>query len=470
MRYCIISTQTMPTITPYGAQAAAPQPAPLRPRALPPRSPSSRTAWWWGAAVILVVAGAVVWWQREVFVPALRKAPTTPGVRTVAASTGSLEKSVRIAGVTGAERFAVLMAPQMRGSRQGRGSQEFNLVLQRVAPAGALVKKGDEVAEFDRQYILQRMEDFKASVDQHSRNVTRLKANLMVSRAAYQQLVIRARGQMEKAALDLKKAPILSAIQAEKYRLDYEEASESYKETAGRSTNVEISEGAAVRRAELDYRQTQLEYSRAERHVNTLLVRAPMNGMVVMQSIRRGGEQAQIQAGDQIGAGQTYMRIVDLSDMIVNANVNQVDAQHVRLGMEARIRFDAYPELELPAQVVSVGAFAIQTGWRGSFVRSVPIRLKLDRTDPRVIPDLSVSADLLMERAEDVTIVPREAVFGSDGEYFAFVQAGGGKWDKRAVEVALENPTAVAVASGVNPGDVLAAEVPPSYAVATDTH
>ncbi|HWQ52701.1 MAG TPA: efflux RND transporter periplasmic adaptor subunit [Bryobacteraceae bacterium] len=462
----------MPTITPYGAQAAAPEPEPpqLRPRTVPPPSPSSRTAWWWGAAAILVAAGAAGWWQREAFAPASRKAPGAPAVRTVAASSGSLEKSVRVTGVTGAERFAVLMAPQMRGSRQGRSGHEFNLVLQRVVRAGALVKKGDEVAEFDRQYILQRMQDFKASVDQHSRNVTRLKANLMVSRAAYQQLVIRAKGQMEKAALDLKKIPILSANQAEKYRLDYEEASESYKETAGRSNNVEISEGAAVRRAELDYKQTQLEYSRAERHVNTLLVHAPINGMVVMETIRRGGEQSQIQAGDQVGAGQTYMRIVDLSDMIVNANMNQVDAQHVRLGMEARIHFDAYPELELPAQVVAVGAFAVQTGWRGSYVRSVPVRLKLDHTDPRVIPDLSVSADLLVERAEDVTIVPREAVFGSEGEHYAFVQAAGGKWDKRPVEVTLENSTAVAVASGVNPGDVLAAEVPPAHAVATDSH
>ena len=216
-----------------------------------------------------------------------------------------------------------------------------------------MVRKGDEVAEFDRQYMLRRMEDFQATVDQHERNVTRLRAYLAIRRAAYEQLVMRAKGTMEKVALDLKKIPILSANLAERYRLDYEEAKRAYEEVASRAENVEISEGSAVRRAELDYKQTQLEYQRAQRYVDRLLVRAPMEGMVVMMTTRRSGERGQIQAGDQIGAGQPYMHIVDLRNMVVDANVNQVDAQDVRLGMEARVRFDAYPELELPAEVVA---------------------------------------------------------------------------------------------------------------------
>lgn len=436
---------------------------------MPPLETRPKKAWWWGAAVLLVVAGGVAWWQKDALAPTARKAPAKPAFRTVRASTGTLQKSVRVAGVTAAEKFAVLMAPQLRGSRSGRSGHEFSLILQQVAPPGIVVKKGDQVAEFDRQYMLRRMEDFQAWVDQHERNVTRLKANLAMSRAAYDQLVIRARGQMEKAALDLKKIPILSANMAERYRLDYEEAKRSYEEIVSRGQNVEISEGSAVRRAELDYKQNQMEYSRAERHVDRLLVRAPIDGMVVMLTTRRSGENAQIQAGDQVHAGQPYMHIVDLSNMVVNANVNQVDAQDVRLGMEARVRFDAYPELELPAEVIAVGAFAVQTGWRGSYVRTIPIRLKLDRTDPRVIPDLSVSADLKMQRSEDATLVPREAVFGEDGEHFAFVQAGTG-WEKRPVEVALENHTTAAISSGVNAGDVLAAEVPAGLAGATDTH
>jgi HlyD family secretion protein len=460
----------MPKTTSMGAQAPAPQPGhtPLRPRALAPRKAKKKgkRAWWWGAAVLLVVVGAVVLWQRQAFTPAAGRTPSGPSFRTTKASAGTLERSIRVSGATGAELFTTMRAPQMRGSRRGRGGGEFTTVLQWVAPSGSFIKKGDPVAEFDRLYILNRMEDFKASVDQHGRNVTRLKANLMMSRAAHNQLVVRARGQMEQAKLDLQKIPVVSANIGERYKLNYEEAKLHYENVLGRTGHVDISEGAAVRRAELDYQQAQLEYTRAERHVNNLLVQAPIDGMVVMLTMHRNRERVQIEAGDQISAGQPYMQIVDLRNMIVNASVNQVDAQSVRLGMKARIQFDAFPELDLPAEVVAVGTLATQTGWRGAYVRSVPLQLKLERTDPRVIPDLSVSADLLVNRLEDATLVPREAVFGAGGEHFAFVRAGSG-WEKRPVEVLMENNTEVAVGSGVNPGDVLAAELPPAQA---DSH
>lgn len=448
------------------APAPEPGPTPLRTRPPKPRPEKSRSAWWWGAAVVLVAVAAVAWWQRHVFAPSAAKGAAGPGFRTVAARAGSLEKGVRVTGVTAAENFAVLRAPRIRGRRSGRSGMEFNLTLHRLAPAGAFVRAGDEVAEFDRQYMLLRLDDYRASVEQHLRNVTRLKANLAVTRAAHAQLVVRARGEMEKAELDLKKIPILSDNDAERYRLNHEEAVRNYEEVRSRTTYVDISEGAAVRRAELHYKESELEYARAQRHVDQLLVRAPIDGMVVMLTLRRSGERAQIREGDQIGSGQPYMHIVDTRSMFVDASINQVDAQHVRLGMEARVGFDAYPELELPARVIGVGAFANQTGWRGSYVRSVPIRLKLERSDPRVIPDLSVSADLVLQKAEDAVIVPREAVFSSGDEQFALVREDPGSWRKRPLEVLLENHVETAVASGVAAGDILAAELPGDHAEA----
>ena len=441
---------------------AGPAPKPERPSViprapLPPEAP--KRAWIWGLAAVVVLGIAVGYWQRQAFT-ATRRAAATHSFRTVKAFTGSLERSVRVAGVTAAERFSMLLAPLMRGSRHYGHGESFMLVLQKLVAAGSRVKKGDVVAEFDRQYMLVRLDDYKATADQHDRNVVKLKAALAVKRAAYDQTVIAARGAMEKAALDIKKAPALSAIAQEKNRLNYEEATAVYQELRKDEPNMIVSESAAIARAEADLRVSRLEYDRAQRNADRMLVKAPIDGMAVMMSVRRGGETAQIQEGDQVYSSQPYLRIVDLSKMVVDASVNQVDAQSVRLGMHAKVRFDAYPDLELPAKVVAVGVFAQSTGWRGAFVRSVPIRLELDHTDPVVIPDLSVSADLVIESVPNATIVPREAVFGGDDEPYAFVHDRDGGWEKRPLEVVTSNATAVAVRSGVNPGDVLAVEPP----------
>ncbi len=214
-----------------------------------------------------------------------------------------------------------------------------------------------------------------------------------------------------------------------------------------------------------DLGESRLELARAQRYFDAMRVRAPIDGMVVRLTIHRNHQNVQIEEGDQVGAGQPYLRIVDLGRMIVNAQVNQTDAHHLRLGTPALVRFDAYPGLELPARVMALGTFAVTGGWRTSWVRHVPVSLELERTDERVVPDLSVSADLILERIEDAAIVPREAVFQEPDSSFVLARASAGEWEKRDVEVVLSNNVEVAVRSGVSPGETVAAELPAGFAL-----
>src|SRR5581483_6551680 len=75
----------------------------------------------------------------------------------------------------------------------GGPSSDFNLVLLNCAPAGSHVKAGDVVAEFDRQYQLLRLDDYRASVAQHEANIVKLKADQGVTRYAQNQLVASAK-------------------------------------------------------------------------------------------------------------------------------------------------------------------------------------------------------------------------------------------------------------------------------------
>ncbi len=373
----------------------------------------------------------------------------------------AVEKTLRVAGVTSANRYVTVMSPQMLGSRRSHGRGSFDLTLQQLTPGGTMVKKGDVVAIFDQQYMMTRLDDYRAWALQHENNVKRLKALLQVTGVNYEQQILRAKANMEKAALDLKKTPIVSAIQAEKLRLNHEEMAARYKMLSGNMRHFMVSETAAIRRAELDLRQTRLELERAERNADKMRVQAPISGITVVMTTHRNHENVQIAAGDQLGPGERFMRIVDTSSMLVTAMVNQVDAQAVRLGLPASIRFDAYPDLELPAHVIGVGSFAQGAGWRPSWVRHVGITLQLDQLDKRVIPDLSVSADLKLEKAPVSPVVPRECLFTAKGEDqpFVFVRQGEG-WEKRPVETGLQNHVEVAVTSGLREGEMLAAEWP----------
>ena len=58
-----------------------------------------------------------------------------------------------------------------------------------------------------------------------------------------------------------------------------------------------------------------------------MLMKAPMDGMTVMQTIRRGPEMTQIQQGDQFFPGQMLHADCGSGSMLVQATVNQADVE-----------------------------------------------------------------------------------------------------------------------------------------------
>ena len=131
----------------------------------------------------------------------------------------------------------------------------------------------------------------------------------------------------------------------------------------------------------------------------------------------------QIREGDMVAAGQPFMTIVDPSSMVLNATVNQVDAERLRLGMKATIRLDAYPDVELPGTLMGIGAMAKISTFRAA-LRGRDSGPDEDREeDARVIPDLTGSArDRAECRRRNTMVAPRSAVFDENGESVVFVQ------------------------------------------------
>lgn len=341
---------------------------------------------------------------------------------------------------------------------------DFGAILQSLIKPGSMVRKGDQVAEFDRQYMLQRLDDFKAGVIQQELNIKRLEAELEVSRKAHEQSILVAKGDVEKARLDLKTVPVRSAIETERFKLALEEAEARYKQLLQEVPYVRIGHEAQMKLAEMDLQQSKLELRRAEANAERMVVRAPIDGMVVMLQIFRGSEFGQVQAGDPIPPGMPYMQIVDPSSMIVNAVVNQVDVEKVRVGARARVRFDAFPDLELPGRVFSIAAMPRSgNSARANYLKEIPVRIRLERMDPRVIPDLSVSVDVVIAEEEAAAIAPLGSVF-RDGDAnsapYVFVRSGD-RWQRREVELGLASYTQVVIRKGLKPGEVVAEERPP---------
>ena len=364
--------------------------------------------------------------------------------------------------------------PSKPGSQRLRAARPLKSIERQITELAADIHAAtcrwlDLVAEFDRQYMLNRIDDYKDSVIQAEASIKNKKANLAVALEAHAQQVRAAKADMEKAKLDLQTLEVVSDIDAERLKLAAEETEARYKQLLTEVPLLGASQKADLRNSEISLETAKIELQKSVSNAERMILKAPMDGMVVMQSVRRGMEFGQARKGDQIYSGQMFMQIVDPSSMVVNASVNQVDAELLRIGMKATVRVDAYPGLELPAHVYSIGAVPV-AGRRPNFMRQIPIRLKLDKMDNRIVPDLSASADVVLETEQQATVAPLASIFheATAGKPFVFVRTADG-WLKRQVELGVQSNIAVAVRGGaLSKGDVVALESPAESAVAAD--
>jgi HlyD family secretion protein len=441
----------------------------------------------WGVlAAVVLIAGYVAYRSQSNARTSDKGSYVT--VPTIVVSMGSVQKTVRVNGTVAAQNSAALLAPRIMGSRgdfnrggDGGGRQggggggnpggggmggpgggpgaDFTLVLLHLAKPGIHVKKGDVVAEFDPTNQLLRLDDYKDAVVQLENTIQKMMANLAATKEAHNQSVRTAKADWDKALLDLKTAAIRSQIDAEKYKLTVEEADSKYKQLVAESALVDESQRAAIRSSELTRDQSKMELSRAEINVQRMTIKAPMDGIVVMGNLVLNNELRQIREGDQISAGQPFMYVVDPRSMVLNATVNQVDAERLRLGMKSTVRLDAYSEVQLPGTLIGIGAMSKTSTFRSSYVGEIPIRMKIDKMDPRVIPDLTGSAEVVLNSEENTLVAPRAAVFEEEGGQFVYVQGQDG-WVRKKVDLGLTSFTHVSIRSGLQQGEVIAAQRP----------
>lgn len=413
----------------------------------PPAAPGGlRRGKWIVAALVLAGFVAFKVSQRPEPTPA---APVV-AVKTAKATIGPLEVTRRVGGQTSSRSYANITAPMMRGPEGNRP-----LVLMTLAKSGSIAKKGDMVAQFDPGWLQDHTDDTTATVAQAESDVRKRVAEQGIEWENLEQTLRVNKAELDKAKIEMGAVELRTAIDQELLKLALEEADARYEQARKDRGFKETSQKAEIRILELTRERHARHLERDKVNLTKYTMRAPIDGLIVMQSLFRGGEMAQIQEGDQVGPGQPFMKIVTPGSMQVEAMINQTESGGFRVGQKAAVGLDAFPDLRFEGKIYSIGALAIGGTRQNYYIRNVPVRVSVVTTDPRMIPDLSASADVLLERTERAIIVPAQAVQTESGKSVVWVKQGE-TFVARAVQTGIRTQTQVAVVTGLNEGEEVA--------------
>ena len=399
-------------------------------------------------AVAVVVLGVAVWTLWPAGSGSSSPADATGSSATVTVLRGTFVRTVRVAGITEAVRAAAATAPRLAGQSNP------TLVITTLVKGGTRVKTGDVLVEFDPQDQVRAAFDRRTEVQDLDLQIRRMEAEQAAAYAGDETAMLQADNDVSRAQLEVRKNRVLPAIEAEKNTLALEEAE---------ARAIEVKQARSLRRrtAEADLKIVQIRRERldralnhAEQNADYMVVRAPFEGLAVMQPVFKGSAMTEVQEGDEVRGGMPIVQVVDPASMQVRVRVSQVDRGLVAVGQPARVSLDAYPGLVFAGTLRQVAPLAVTSSVTPA-VRSFVALVSIAGASANLMPDLSAAVDIVVQRQENVLVLPREAVaIDADGAWVRLRR--GGSFVRQLVTIGEVSDEQAIVVAGVSEGAVVA--------------
>ena len=211
------------------------------------------------------------------------------------------------------------------------------------------------------------------------------------------------------------------------------------------------------RRLRLLNRQERLDWCREQLEYCTL--RAPKSGLVVYGAAGNQREQDQVVEGATIRERQTVVRLPDTSTMKAVVKINESRVGMLEPGQPAVLRTTAGSRT-IGGEVSEISVVADSNRrWFNPDVREYPVDILLDETPANLKPGMKVQATIMVDTAQDATVVPLTSLYSVGRRRFVFVPQGGtdakAQVEPREVSVGLMNETHAQVTEGIEPGQAV---------------
>lgn len=306
------------------------------------------------AIVGVVVAIAVIAWLLS-----RGKKDDTVNFTTEAVAPANIENSVTATGSIEAVKTVTV------------GTQVSGIIDKLYVDYNSVVKKGQVIAELDKQNLLSQLNSSKTALSQALANLTSAMSDLAYQKANYQRY------------RTLYNKGLIAAN-------DYEQARLSWQTAA--ATVAERRDAVASAREEVNRAQTNLSYA---------VITSPIDGVVISKSVEEGQTVAASYSTPTL-----FTIAKDLKDMRVIADVDEADIGGVKVGQRVTFTVDAYPDDTFEGAVTQVRQEATTT----NNVVTYEVVISAPNQDLKLKPGLTANVTIYTQETKGVLSVPSKAL------------------------------------------------------------
>jgi len=322
-------------------------------------------------------------------------------------------------------------------------SKASGIVKKLLVDYGEPVKKGQVLAELDKEEIQARVNQQRASLEASQAAAHAAEADLQHAKLDAAGPDVPMLKRAYDRAQQMVKDGVISAAQLDDAQKNYEMAVN--KQDLGKANEV-------VARAKVRQAQAQVSQARAlleqtdEEYRNSTIV-SPIDGLVLSRDVEVGDAVSSILI---VGSSATLvMTLGDTREVYVKGKVDESDISKVYLGQPARIKVESYKDRIFSGKITKISPMGVEK----DNVTTFEVRVSIDNSKGELKAMMTANAEIILEEHKNVLMVPEGALIYDKARKAALevpdASARNGR-KKVAVSVGISNGSKTELLSGLH--------------------
>ena len=376
--------------------------------------------------LVLLIAGGLI-------------AATRGGTKIEASKLQKVEKGDLAKSVVATGKVTPITKVEVKSKASG-------IVKKLLVDSGDKVKKGQLLAQLDK-------EEIEAQVEQSRAAVQAAEASLSSSEADFERAKVDAEGpdvpllkRAYERAIGMAKEGVVSTSALEDAQKNYELALNKQNVSKAQVTvlkaKIAQSQGQLAKdRANLKQLEEQLSYTDIE---------SPIDGVVLSRDVEMGDAVSSILV---LGSSATLvMTLGDTSSVYVKGKVDESDIGRVYLGQPARIKVESFKDKTFNGVVTKISPMGVEK----DNVTTFEVRVSINNPGGELKAEMTANAEIILEEHKNVLQIPEGAIiYDKDKKASVEIPDTSAKDGKKkiAVNIGISNGAKTELLSGLKEGD-----------------
>jgi HlyD family secretion protein len=331
--------------------------------------------------VLLVAVAALAGWMAQ------RSNADAPSYRSTKIERGNLQASVAASGTLNPVALVTV------------GTQVSGQIREVYVDFNSEVKAGQLLAQIDPETFEYRLRAAQADLDAASAAVMTAQAN----QTSAQAQVARAQVDLNEAQRDMERKlhlverQFIAQSEADKARALYNTSEQALKAV---QAQVGVAQ-ANVRLAQANVAQRESALAQARIDLSRTRITSPVNGIVIKRTIERGQTVA-----SSLQAPELFILAKNLSDMQVEASIDESDVGRLAVGQKASFNVDAFPGQTFEGEIRQVRKAASNVANVVTYVAVVGF----SNVGGKLLPGMTANVKVTTDVRKDVLKLPNAAL------------------------------------------------------------